>query len=187
MRWIKYQIVCNANENVLLTKKLEYSEANIAIAVAEAYNGYTIEDDSKSFVKEPLSIEFGGTGGGTAQEARENLGAAALDSNGKVVADQATSARGTNITANKTLTKDDNGKLFLVYQANVTITIPAGLPLGMEVEFCRWSDYTVKFAAASGVTIKSINNALSIANKNGCAVLKKATADEIWILAGDLI
>ena len=119
-------------------------------------------------------------------QARTNISAAAIDANGKVVANQATSARGTNVTANKTLTEDDNGKLFLVYQSNVTITIPTGLPFGMEVEFCRWSDYTVTFAAASGVTIKSINNALSIANKNGCAVLKKATADEMWILAGDL-
>lgn len=119
-------------------------------------------------------------------QARTNISAAAIGANGKVVADQATSARGTNVTADKTLAEDDNGKLFLAYQANVTITIPAGLPFGMEVEFCRWSDYTVTFAAASGVTIKSINNALSIANKNGCAVLKKATADEMWILAGDL-
>lgn len=119
-------------------------------------------------------------------QARTNISAAAIGANGKVVADQATSARGTNVTADKTLAEDDNGKLFLAYQANVTITIPAGLPFGMEVEFCRWSDYTVTFAAASGVTIKSINNALSIANKNGCAVLKKATDDEMWILAGDL-
>lgn len=119
-------------------------------------------------------------------QARTNISAAAIGANGKVVADQATSARGTNVTADKTLAEDDNGKLFLAYQANVIITIPAGLPFGMEVEFCRWSDYTVTFAAASGVTIKSINNALSIANKNGCAVLKKATADEMWILAGDL-
>ena len=64
-------------------------------------------------------------------------GVATLDSNGKVVADQATSARGTNVTADKTLTYDDNGKLFLADQANVTITIPAGLPIGMEVEVCR--------------------------------------------------
>lgn len=119
-------------------------------------------------------------------QARTNISAAAIGANGKVVADQATSARGTNITASRSLTEDDNGKLFLIYQSNVTITIPSGLPFGMEVEFCRWSDYTVTFAAGDGVTIKSINSALSIANKNGCAVLKKATADEMWILSGDL-
>lgn len=119
-------------------------------------------------------------------QARTNISAAAIDANGKVVADQATSACGTNVTADKTLAEDDNGKLLLALSADVTITVPSGLPLGMEVEVCRWSDYTVTFAAASGVTIKSINNALSIANKNGCAVLKKATADEMWILAGDL-
>lgn len=114
-------------------------------------------------------------------------GVATLDANGKVVADQATSARGANITASRSLTAEDNGKLFLALSANVTITIPTGLPLGMEVEVCRFSDYTVTFAAASGVTVRSVNGALRIANKYGCAVLKKATADDqAWLLAGDL-
>lgn len=117
----------------------------------------------------------------------KTTGIATLNSDGKVVADQATSARGTNITASRSLTAEDNGKLFLALSANVTITIPTGLPLGMEVEVCRFSDYTVTFAAASGVTVRSVNGALRIANKYGCAVLKKATADDqAWLLAGDL-
>ena len=56
----------------------------------------------------------------------------------------------------------------------------------MELEVCRWGTGTVTFAAGDGVSIKSVNSALSIANPYGCAVLKKATADEAWILAGDL-
>lgn len=49
MRWIKYQIVqCVINdENVLVTKKVGYNDANIVIAQNEAYNGQyeIIEDD----------------------------------------------------------------------------------------------------------------------------------------------
>ena len=119
-------------------------------------------------------------------QARTNISAAAIDANGKVVADQATSARGTNVTASRNLTEDDNGKLLLALSADVTITVPSGLPLGMEVEVCRWNSNTVTFAAGDGVSIKSVNSALSIANQYGCAVLKKATTDDIWILAGDL-
>lgn len=76
MRWIKYQIVqCTVDEkDILATKKVEYSDANLAIAQGEAYNGeYTIVEDEKSFDKKPLGIEFGGTNGKSAEEARTNL------------------------------------------------------------------------------------------------------------------
>jgi hypothetical protein len=47
MKWIKYQIVCNEEEQILIDKKIGYSEANLAIARSEAYNGeYTIEEDA---------------------------------------------------------------------------------------------------------------------------------------------
>lgn len=75
MKWIKYQIVCNENENILLDKKIGYSDANLAIAQNEAYNGvYTIEEDDKTLDKEPLAIEFGGTGAESAKAALDNLG-----------------------------------------------------------------------------------------------------------------
>ena len=164
------------------------STANSALTAAQSATSLaqSITVDSIGAARADHTHTATDVGAVPASEKGAASGVATLDSNGKVVADQATSARGSNITADKTLTEDDNGKLFLAYQSNVTITIPTGLPIGMEVEVCRWSDNTVTFAAASGVTIKSINNALSIANKNGCAVLKKATADEMWILAGDL-
>lgn len=79
MKWIKYQIVCGENENgesILLNKKVGYSAENIAIANEEAYDGYVIVDDEQSFEKEPLAIEFGGTGAKTAAEAVQKLGAA---------------------------------------------------------------------------------------------------------------
>ncbi len=75
MKWIKYQIVCNADKNILLNKKLEYTAANLAIAEDEAYDGYTIEEDSIVFEKQPLAIGLGGTGASSAEEARANLGA----------------------------------------------------------------------------------------------------------------
>lgn len=78
MKWIKYQIVCGKNENeedILINKKVGYSNENLAIAQKEAYNGYEIIEDSESFEKEPLAIEFGGTGAKTAAEALQKLGA----------------------------------------------------------------------------------------------------------------
>lgn len=112
-------------------------------------------------------------------------GVATLDANSKVAAEQASAAR-TNVTESRALTADDAGKFLLCYNANVTITIPAGLPIGMEVEFCRWGATTVTLAAANGVTIHSVDSMKSIGNQYGCVTLKKATSDEKWLLAGDL-
>lgn len=81
MKWIKYQVVQSVNdgEPICVLKKVDYSEANLAIAQAEAYNGeYAIEDDGSEFNKEPLAIELGGTGAAIAEVARKNLGAAKI-------------------------------------------------------------------------------------------------------------
>ena len=81
MNWIKYQIVCGTNENgenVLLNKKVGYNAENLAIAEAEAYDGFEIvydADGGQSFEKEPLTIELGGTGAKTSEGAVKNLGA----------------------------------------------------------------------------------------------------------------
>lgn len=78
MKWIKYQIVCGKNEHgedILLNKKVGYSNENLAIAEEEAYDGYEIVDDEQSFEKEPLAIEFGGTNAKTPKKACENIGA----------------------------------------------------------------------------------------------------------------
>lgn len=77
MKWIKYKYVCSKvdGQNILLEKKISYSEANIVIAKNEAYNGqYTIIEDSNTIEIEPLSFEFGGTGAKTQSDAIENLG-----------------------------------------------------------------------------------------------------------------
>lgn len=49
MKIIKYRFqATNSVDGVTLAKKLPYTEENLAIAEAEAYNGeYTIEDDGR--------------------------------------------------------------------------------------------------------------------------------------------
>lgn len=83
MKWIKYQIVCNEDDEILVTKKLEYNAENIAIAEEESYDGsYTVEDDGKSYTKKPLAIADGGTGATYKAGARKNLEVAqAIESN----------------------------------------------------------------------------------------------------------
>lgn len=78
MQWLKYKIVCNENENILLDKKVTYNAENLAIAEAEAYNGeFEIEEDGQEeILKEPLLIEHGGTGAKTLEDAAKNLGLA---------------------------------------------------------------------------------------------------------------
>lgn len=75
MRWISYQIICDEEEGILLRKRLAYNEDNLAIAEAEAYQGkYSIvEDGSNESSKNPLPIEFGGTGTTTASLARKAM------------------------------------------------------------------------------------------------------------------
>lgn len=60
MKWIEYKVLqCVVGETTILTnKKLGYSEDNVAIAVAEAYDGkYEIVEDGESFDKETVTIE----------------------------------------------------------------------------------------------------------------------------------
>lgn len=164
------------------------STANSALTAAQSATSLaqSITVDSIGAARADHTHTATDVGAVPASEKGAASGVATLDSNGKVVADQATSARGTNVTESRNLTEDDNGKLLLALSADVTLTVPSGLPIGMEVEICRWNSNTVTFAAGDGVSIKSVNSALSIANQYGCAVLKKVTTDEIWILSGDL-
>lgn len=77
MKWIKYKIkqASQGDESVFITKKIVYTDANLVIAQKEAYNNsYTIEEDEEAFDKEPLPIEFGGTGAKTVEDALLNLG-----------------------------------------------------------------------------------------------------------------
>lgn len=76
MKWIEYQVLCNKDKNIFIDKKIEHTEANLAIAKSEAYNGqYYITEDEKTFEKKPVEIELGGTNAKTAEAALINLGA----------------------------------------------------------------------------------------------------------------
>lgn len=76
MRWIKYQVAqgVNGEDVILIDKRIPYNSANLIIAKAEAYDGYTLVEYSESFDKEPLDVPFGGTGASTKKGAIENLG-----------------------------------------------------------------------------------------------------------------
>lgn len=77
MRWIEYDYVCNANKGINFHKKIEYNEANLAVAQAEACDGsYTITEDDTTMYFEPVPIARGGTGANNANEALSNLGGA---------------------------------------------------------------------------------------------------------------
>lgn len=113
-------------------------------------------------------------------------GVATLGSNGKVTATQASAAIG-YCTANKTLTADDMGKLIVCYSSALTVTIPAGMPQGTEVEIVRWGNTAVTIAAASGTTLKSSATARTIKNQYGVVSLKRiSSSTDDWLLVGDL-
>lgn len=76
MKWIKYQIICNptGDEEVRVTKKIEYNEANLEIAKDEAYAGYyLIEEDGEEPSVMPLSLEHGGTNATSRSDASQNV------------------------------------------------------------------------------------------------------------------
>lgn len=63
MKWIEYQVLqCKAGEmDILIDKKVGYSEANLAIAEREAHDGYVITEDDQSFPTDVIGI-FNGFG-----------------------------------------------------------------------------------------------------------------------------
>ena len=76
MKWIEYDYVCNANKGITLHKKVEYNDANLAIAAREACNyAYTITEDDEAYDPTPMPISLGGTGACTASDALAKLGA----------------------------------------------------------------------------------------------------------------
>ena len=116
-------------------------------------------------------------------------GVASLNGNTKVTASQAAASIVT-VSSSKTLALGDEGTFQLVNNsANATITIPANatvaFDVGTEIEFCRYTAKTVSFSAASGVTLVSVGSSTSIADRYGCACLKKLDTNT-WLLAGDI-
>ena len=124
--------------------------------------------------------------GGADELTPANIGAAAL-TGGKVAPEQASAAVGT-YTANHTLELSDAGKLILMNLSSAgTLTVPANasvaFPVGAELEVCQYGAGTVTIAAASGVTLVSLDSAVEFAGQYACAALKQVASD-VWLLAG---
>ena len=143
-----------------------------------------------------LGLARGGTGAATAAAARTNLGAGAasglatLDGSAKVAAAQA-SARIISKTASATLALAEAG-CFIYFNNGTTactLTVPANssvaFPVGTEIEVLRGGTGTITIAAASGVTIYSVDSAKKIDSQFGVVCLKK-TGTDTWVLAGCL-
>lgn len=114
---------------------------------------------------------------------------ATLNDADKVTPEQA-SASIVNKTASFTLSLADAGTwIYSSVTSAITITVPTNtavpIPIGTEIEFCQFNTGAVTFAAASGVTLVSLDGKKKIAGLYGCAALKK-TATNTWILAGAL-
>ena len=117
-------------------------------------------------------------------------GVASLNANGKVAAAQ-TSAEQTAETASFTLALEDAGKLMRVNASSaVTITIPtnAGVafPPNTEIEFVQFGNGALTFSGANGVSIYSLDGALTTAGKYAVVCLKKIYSD-VWLLSGALV
>lgn len=105
-----------------------------------------------------------------------SIGAAALDSNGKVAASQATSAYSYETVTSKTLTEADNGKVIAISNSSaITVTIPTGLPALFEVEIIQWGTGQITFVG-DGTTLCSLDGALSTAGKYAVVSVKKLSS-----------
>ena len=116
-------------------------------------------------------------------------GLATLDANAKVTAAQA-SARAIYATNSLTFSLDHAG-CFIRFNSTgaITCTVPnnssVSLPVGTEIEICRWGTGAVTIAAESNVTLASVDNARKIDAQYGVVCLKKVSND-IWLLSGCL-
>ena len=107
----------------------------------------------------------------------------------QVTAAQA-SARAIYATNSLTFALDHAG-CFIRFNSTgaITCTVPnnssVSLPVGTEIEICRWGTGAVTIAAESNVTLASVDNARKIDAQYGVVCLKKVSTD-IWLLSGCL-
>ncbi len=96
-----------------------------------------------------------------------------------------------NISADYTLLLADNGKVKATSNTNpLTITVPTNgtvaFPIGTQIAVLQNGTGTVTFAGASGVTVNSKDNLLTIDGQYaGAALIKIAT--DTWQLIGSLV
>ena len=126
----------------------------------------------------------------TSEKGAEN-GIASLDGDGKVTAEQA-SSQIVEITASQALDSSYMGKLIKIHSTNdVTVTMPSisSVPLGGEIEICRYNTGAAIIAPASdnyfarSDTGAFSSASISIPTRFGIVVLKRASVDS-WLTAG---
>lgn len=83
--------------------------------------------------------------------------------------------------ADRFLKCTNSSSITLTIQPDATIAIA----VGAEISVTQYGAGTVSFAAGSGVTIRSIDSALSIDGQYTSVALKKIATDE-WLLVGSL-
>ena len=116
-------------------------------------------------------------------------GVATLNNNLKVSAEQACSTI-TAKTSNYTLTLEDAGTLITMNaETALTLTIPASstvdFPFGTEIEIAQFGAGKVTISPESGVTLLSLDGALSLAGQYAVACIKKVSIDT-WLIGGAL-
>ena len=117
-----------------------------------------------------------------------DIGAASL-TDGKVTAEQASSAISTK-TDSFTLALADAGTMIIASSsADIVITIPTNasvaFPVGTEIEVARFGVGSVSFVCASGVTMNSTSGMAYISDQYAVVGLKK-TDTNVWLLVGAL-
>jgi hypothetical protein len=93
-------------------------------------------------------------------------------------------------TAAYTLALSDRNRLIRVNSSsNLTVTVPTNatvaFAVGSKVDLWRQGTGNVTVAGASGVTLRSADNAVTLADRYSGATLMKIGTDE-WLLVGDL-
>lgn len=129
-------------------------------------------------------IHSGWTGANVASQ----FSLAQVDSNGKILATQATSTPEA-FSAAKTLAATDNGKfLFKSTTTNLIITLPTSLPLGFECEIHNGSAGTITFALSGSGTLRLPGGASTspkMTEVYGVTAIKKITSTD-FILTGSV-
>ncbi len=131
----------------------------------------------------------------------ESIGAASLDSDGKVKSAQTCATIKEVSAAAYTLTAADAGKFLMTRNANeasqtYTITVPDDaantvFPVGTEIEIMRYSPGAVTLATGSVTTLiytdctLSAGNSIAIADQYGIVTIKKVTGD-LWLVKGEI-
>lgn len=128
MKWIKYKIVCNVADNILLEKRIGYSAANLAIAQAESYNGqYTVEEDAtQTFAEDQFKLDVQAVSSATTINANKSkiyktLGFAIIDVSMTITPDSPIMSEGDTITTVKMVgINASNVSIPFYFQLNVS-------------------------------------------------------------------